>query len=665
MNKLPGTSADILAENIAKIKQLFPEVFTEDKIDFERLQEVLGEYINDKEERYRFEWNGKARALRLSQTPSTGTLRPCKEDSKDWETTENLYIEGDNLEVLKLLQKTYHNRIKMIYIDPPYNTGGDFVYKDDFKDNIKNYLEITSQTDEEGRKKSTNTESSGRYHTDWLNMMFPRLRLARNLLTDDGVIFISIDDNEVDNLTKICNEIYGDINFIANLVWEKKKKGSFLSNDITNIKEHVLVYAKNKSIFNGLIGEINSDIETYPCINASNKREKRIIPKGIVSKYKEDNFTIPAGTIISDTTMNILYLSELEVKNGVVIKDFEIEGNWRYNQQSMTEYALNKELYITRDRYIRRIVSDKRYKTLKDLLPRVGKNKNIRKINTENLFESGWGSNEDADEELRVIFGTQKLMDYPKPTILLSKLICSTRDGNATILDFFSGSATTAHATMQLNAEDGGNRKFIMVQLPEQTNIKSEAYKAGYKNICEIGKERIRRAGEKIKEEMQGQQLKLGEEPKEVPDIGFKVFKLDSSNLKKWNPDNENLESSLMDMVSNYVDGRTEEDVLYEIMLKYGIDLTYPIETEVFDGKQVFNIGYGSLFVCLADGIDMSIAKRITQKRDELMPDDEDHMEQRNSVRVVFKDNGFKDDSTKTNVEMELERCGFKEVVSV
>lgn len=676
--QLDGKSADIVSQNIEQLKQLFPEVFTEDKIDFERLQEVLGEYVEDKEERYRFDWHGKSQALRLSQTPSMGTLRPCKEESKDWDTTQNLYIEGDNLEVLKLLQKSYYNKVKMIYIDPPYNTGNDFVYKDDFKDGVQNYLEITGQI-EEGKSLSTNKESGGRYHTDWLNMLYPRLRLARNLLTEDGVIFLSIDDNEVDNLKKICGEIFGDENFISVLVWEKKKKGSFLSNNITNIKEYILVIAKNKQKFKGLIGEIKSDVETYPCINASNKREKRLIPKGIDCKYKDKNFELPAGSVISDTTMNIKFLSDLIVENGVVVEDFEIEGNWRYSQEKMSEYGNNKELYITRDRYIRRIVSDKRYKTLKDLLPRVGLKEKTEKINLNNLFENGWGSNEDADEELRLLFGKQRLIDYPKPSLLLAKIICSVRDKNMLVMDFFSGSSTTAEAVIKLNSLDNGRRQFIMVQLPEISSKSTDLFKSGYKNLCEFGKERIRRAGEKIKNELQ-KEIDLKKKPQmtlinennqelimntDDLDIGFKVFKLDNSNLKKWNPEFENLKNNLLDMVENFVDGRTEEDVLYEIMLKYGLDLTYPVESEMVNGKTVYNIGYGMLFVCMSKEIDMSVAEYIIHKRDELIEKSEENEGRRKSVRVVFLDNGFKSDDMKTNVKLKLEQASFDKIVSV
>lgn len=648
MKNLTGESMNITEENLKAMQQLFPEAFEEGKIDFDVLRQLLGDFVDDEQERYSFKWNGKGKALRLSQTPSMGTLRPCKEESKDWDNTENLYIEGDNLEVLKLLQKSYYGKVKMIYIDPPYNTGGDFVYKDNFHDNIQNYKEITGQVDGEGNKIDTNTESNGRFHTDWLNMMYPRLRLARNLLTDDGVIFISIDDNEQENLKRLCDEIFGADNFIAQLVWEKKKKGSFLSNDITNVKEYVLVYVKNKTSFSGLIGEITSAVETYPCINAVNKRELRKIPAGISSKYKEKDFFMAKGTEISDTTMSIVLHSDLVIKDGVLDKELILEGNWRYSQNAMEEYAEENKLYITRDLYLRRIVDEVRNKTLKDLLPRVGSDNDVSykdDINIMNLNTSGWGSNEDADEELRLLFGVQKLLEYPKPSRLIAKLLVSYRNTSDDIfLDFFSGSATTAHAVMNLNAEDGGHRKFIMVQLPEPTNEKSEAYKAGYKNICEIGKERIRRAGDKIKAE-------AGDKAADL-DIGFKVFKLDSSNLQKWNPQPEDLVMTLQQATDNFLPDRTEQDVLYEIMLKMGLELTCQIEEEQAAGETVYIIGGGALMICLGRNITTAVAEAVVKLHKEYESD---------LWQVVFRDTGFASDMDKTNVKETLKVAGLDE----
>lgn len=355
----------------------------------------------------------------------------------------NFLIEGDNLASLKLLEKTHKGKIDLIYIDPPYNTGKkDFIYDDSFVDSNDAYR-----------------------HSKWMSFLQKRLNIAKSLLTDNGVIFISIDDNEQAALKILCDEIFGENNFVSQLVWEKKKKGSFLSNSITNIKEYVLVYTRNIFEFNGLVGEVNNNTETYPCINAVNNREIRYIPKGIKSNYKKKNYFLPAGTEISDTTMSIVLHTDLVIKNGFLAEDLQIEGNWRYSQEAMYNYAINGELYLTRDLYLRRIVSKARTKMMKDILPRVGDNADLSynsSINIDNLFESGWGSNEDADEELRLIMGKQKMFDYPKPKRLIAKLIASFRNPNACCLDFFAGSGTLGHSVMEINAIDGGNRQYIL-----------------------------------------------------------------------------------------------------------------------------------------------------------------------------------------------------------
>lgn len=378
----------------------------------------------------------------------------------------NFLIEGDNLASLKLLEKTHKGKIDLIYIDPPYNTKNkDFIYDDSFVDGVDAFR-----------------------HSKWVSFIIPRLKIAKLLLKSNGVVFISIDDNEQATLKLLCDEIFGEQNFVSQLVWEKKKKGSFLSNSITNIKEYVLVYAKKITEFNGLIGQVNTNTETYPCINAVNKREIRRIPKGIKSNYKESNYFLPAGTEISNTTMSIFLHSDLKIENGYLANELVIEGNWRYSQEAMYEYALNGEIYITRDLYLRRIVSQARYKMMKDLLPRVGDDTTSTynsPIDEDDLFASGWGSNEDADEELRLIMGKQKSFDYPKPTRLLEKLFAATRNKNAICLDFFAGSGSTGHAVMKLNAEDGGNRKFILC-----TNNEN--------NIChDVTYERIKRVIDK------------------------------------------------------------------------------------------------------------------------------------------------------------------------
>ena len=503
MNHMKFESPDMTAQNIDRIAALFPNCITEmldeehstpekkvykRAINFELLKQMLSPDVVDGDEAYEFTWVGKKAAIVEANKPIRKTLRPCMAESKDWDTTENLYIEGDNLEVLKLLQESYLGKVKMIYIDPPYNTGNDFIYADDFMRSQEEENEQMGMYDEDENRLFRNTDTNGRFHSDWCSMIYSRLMLARNLLTDDGVIFISIDDNEQENLKKICDEVFGGQNFVAQLVWEKKKKGSFLSNSITNVKEYILIYCKNILTFDGLIGEINSDTETYPCINAVNKRELRTIPAGIESKYKEQDFFMPKGSEISDTTMSIVLHTDLVIKAGRLAQELVLEGNWRYSQEAMRQYAEKGELYITRDLYLRRIVNDTRYKTLKDLLPRVGEKSDLShkaSIELDNLNSSGWGSNEDADEELRLIFGVQKLLDYPKPVRLIEKVLASYRKTTEDIiLDFFSGSATTAHAVMQLNAEDCGHRKFIMVQLPEKCDEASEACKAGYKTIC-------------------------------------------------------------------------------------------------------------------------------------------------------------------------------------
>lgn len=643
MDKLKMQTENKADDNFKKLAAMFPNAVTETinengevvrAIDKDVLmQEISCTVVDGNEERYQFTWPDKKKSVLLANAPINKTLRPCREESVDFDTTENLYIEGDNLEVLKLLQETYLGKIKMIYIDPPYNTGNDFVYEDDFAQSTDEYLANSGQFDEDGNRMVQNTESNGRFHTDWLNMIYPRLRIAKNLLAGNGVIFISIDDNEIENMKKLCDEVYGATSFVAQLVWEKKKKGSFLSKSITNVKEYILVYCKNIDGFEGLIGEINDEEETYPCINAVNKRELRTIPAGIESKYRDKDFFMPKGSEISDTTMSIVLHSDLVIKNGVLAEELTLEGNWRYSQAAMKEYALKKELYITRDLYLRRIVRETRYKTMKDLLSRVGEDTEIahtEMVDTKNLNSSGWGSNEDADEELRLIFGIQKLMDYPKPVRLLLKLLASYRGSDDYIvLDFFSGSATTAHATIKLNAQDGGKRKFIMVQLPELTDEKSPAYKAGYKTICEIGKERIRRAGAKIKEEagLAAQNL----------DTGFRVLKCDTSNMKDvyYNPSEYevNMFSRLED---NIKEDRTPEDLLFQVMLDLGVLLSSKIKETTIAGKKVFNVEDNYLIACFDSDVSEETIKAIAKQK---------------PYYFVMRDSSMASDSVATNFD--------------
>lgn len=612
MQQLNGTSKDIVSENIEKLKELFPEVFSEGKIDFKKLEEELGNFTCNEPERYNFTWAGKSEAKKIAQTPSTGTLRPCKEESKNWDTTQNLYIEGDNLEVLKLLQKSYYKQVKMIYIDPPYNTGKDFVYKDNFRDNIKNYLEITGQVDSEGNKLSTNSDTNGRYHSDWLSMMYPRLKLARNLLKDDGVIFISIDDNEVANLRKLCDEIFGEDNFVANFLWKKKSTTSNVEGvEVSSQVDSTICYKKMQS--NQSIKQRVTEKETrsYPYEDDEGNYRLAVIEKKDSGSYKRDTMKFP-----------IL---------GHIPRDGK---RWQIGQETAKELEL-KNRFIYDGEKIKLKIYDFEDSDTYSAQP--------------NLLDSHGTTDSAAKFVNDSLFGISEFFDNPKPMELITHLINIGSNSNDFVLDFFSGSATTAHATIQLNAEKNDNRKFILVQLPETTDEKSEAYKAGYKNICEIGKERIRRAGEKIIAENSDKDLSN-------LDIGFKVLKLDSSNIKAWDSNFENVEGSLLDAVENIKADRSSEDLVYEILLKYGLDLTLPIEEKVIDGKKVFVIGYGALVACLDDDITIEAVEAIAKLKVAY---------QIEFMRVVFKDASFKDAVVKTNAYQILKQFGIDEVVSV
>ncbi|WNL16095.1 site-specific DNA-methyltransferase [Arcobacter cryaerophilus gv. pseudocryaerophilus] len=630
MQNLDGKSMNIIEQNIEKLKEIFPEVFSEGKIDFSKLEEELGFFKEKSDERYNFTWNGKSEAKKIALTPSTGTLRPCKEESKDWDKTQNLYIEGDNLEVLKLLQKSYHKKVKMIYIDPPYNTGKDFVYKDNFRDNIKNYLEITGQVDSDGNKLSTNSETSGRYHSDWLNMMYPRLKLARNLLKDDGVIFISIDDNEVANLRKLCDEIFGEDNFIGNITVVGNPRGRDYGG-IARMHDNILVYSKtnlyemnnlldNEKVFpfKDEIGEFEiRELRNRNIAFNSNNRPNLYYPFYInplkqdtngffeISLDKKEDWIelYPKVSQGVNTVWRWGKPKSLENININIVGKAMVDGGWQIVEKYRERTVMARSVWWDKD------------------------------VNTEK-----------GTLLLKKIFDG-KYFDFPKPMELISRVIEMGSDKNDLILDFFSGSATTAHAVMKLNSEDDGNRKFICVQLPEITDEKSESFKAGYKNICEIGKERIRRAGEKVKSESGKTEL----------DIGFKVLKLDSSNIKSWDSDFENLETNLLDSVENIKSDRNEEDLLYEILLKYGLDLTLPIN-KPFENKNIYNIGFGALIICLDSNISIDITDEIIAIKKEY--DSE-------ITRVVFKDSGFKNATEKTNIIKTLNQNGIDEVVSV
>lgn len=598
MAELKGTSLDILKENMEKMKQYFPEAFEEGKINFDILRQILGEYVDDAREKYQFTWNGKGKALHISQTPSLGTLRPCHEKSKNWDSTENLYIEGDNLEVLKILQRSYHRAIKMIYIDPPYNTGHDFVYKDDFKDNIENYKQVTGQVDAEGRALSANTESGGRYHTNWLNMMYPRLRLARNLLADDGVVFISIDDNEIENLRKICNEIFGEENFLMQIAWRRTDNQPNIGN-YARVKEYILGFARN-------IKQLK--LQKLPLTEKA-KKEYR---------YHDEQGTFRRAILLDKTRGHYYY--PVTTKSGHILN-----GPWMLEKGDFETLDKSGGIYWTsggdEQPYGKIYLKDSKGQIPND------------------FWGIEFGTNQRASDEINKLFGF-RIFDFAKPSSLILNLVAIGTGKNDIVLDFFSGSATTAQSVMQLNKEDSGKRKFIMIQLPEECSKDSQAYKNGFKRLSDIGEERIRLAGERIK-------ASTSEDNSNILDIGFKVFQLDSSNIKRWNPDKKDLAQSLWDYVDNFVEGRTEEDVVYEIMLKTGIDLSCPVEKLERNGHTIYSIGMGALFICLDDHVNEDVAKVLTALHQELSPE---------TWKVVFRDNAFDRDADKTNVR-EMLKC--------
>ncbi|QKE28265.1 type III restriction/modification system, modification subunit [Arcobacter acticola] len=666
MTKLDGKSMDIVSDNIEKLKEIFPEVFSEGKLQFEKLEEELGKFSDKENERYNFTWNGKSESKKIALTPSTGTLRPCEEESKNFDTTQNLYIEGDNLEVLKLLQKSYHKKIKMIYIDPPYNTGKDFVYKDNFKDNIQNYLEQTGQVDSEGNKLSTNSETSGRYHSDWLNMIYPRLKLARNLLKDDGVIFISIDDNEVTNLRKVCDEIFGEDNFISLLSVENNPKGRKNSKFISVSNEFCLVYSKNKE-YSCFIENIPKNIkdmkedEDGNFVHNSGKRVlvgKNDFNKVVQNFNSEKHYTVyyskTSSEIIFKKEQNIDIVDDGLIKNGY-IRYISFNENMNFVENTYTQSKIKLLFEDNALEFKDDKIFEKNFNSTIRMKSLIVNRTYDALVNKKKIIDYKIDvKTTSAGTYLKDLFQTKEsLFTAPKSIGLIELFLTLFEENDCIVLDFFSGSATTAHSVMKLNSEDNGNRKFICVQLPEETDEKSEAYKNGYKNICEIGKERIRRAGEKILEENSDKDLS-------ELDIGFKVLKLDSSNIKKWDSDFDNVEKTLEDMVDNIKSDRTEEDLVYEILLKYGLDLTLPIETLKINDKTIYSIGYGSLVCCLDKNIDTDTVEKISELKTKF---EEDYGLE--TIRVVFKDSSFKDSIVKTNSLQILKQNGIEEVVSI
>lgn len=619
METLKMHSLDGVQRNIELIGKLFPNAITEVKrdgkvehaIDFDVLrQELSDSIVEGREERYQFTWPDKKKAMLAANAPITATLRPVVADSVGKDGTpggfdsENLYIEGDNLEVLKLLQETYLGKVKMIYIDPPYNTGNDFVYEDDFAQSTEDYMGNSGQYDEEGNRMVTNTESNGRFHTDWLNMIYPRLKLAKDLLADDGLLIASIDDNEVKNTRNICDEIFGESNFVACVVWQKihsiKNDAKYFSEN----HEYAVIYAKS-------IDKIK--INLLPRTEEMNNRYKN----------PDNDFRGPwqSGDLVASGERSNGHFIITSPKSG---KNFDVpQGkHWVYSQQNLLKMVEDNQVWFGED--------GNSFPRKKRFLSDV---QDGRTPNTLWLAEEV-GHNQTATREVKAIFDDNKFFDFPKPIAYIQQFVCIASNQNSIILDFFSGSATTAHAVMKLNAEDGGHRKFIMVQLPEKTDEKSEAYKAGYKNICEIGKERIRRAGRKIKED-------AGLTAPADLDIGFRCLRLDESNMKPvyYTPE-EISQQDMFSLVDNVKSDRTPEDLLFQVMLDLGVLLSSPIEVKEIAGKKVFNVADGFLLACFDHDVTEETVKAIAQMK---------------PYYAVFRDSSMANDSVATNFDQIFE----------
>ncbi len=576
-----GYSQTPKEERLKILQSVMPEIFDEGKIDWEKLRAVLGEDVNFADERYRLNWAGKSDAFRVMQEASAATLVPCREESVDFDNTQNIFIEGENMEVLKVLQKSYFGKVKMIYIDPPYNTGNDsFIYPDRFAESREEYMRRVGDKDEDGyllrdgmfRK---NSRENGQYHSNWLNMMMPRLYLAKSLLREDGVIFVSIDDNEVHNLRLLMNEIFGEENFIGQLTWLKKRKGSFLTEGVISLTEYILIYGKSSSCT--LYGGKANESESQPLIKRTNSIKTLFFPANLVKTKLEDG-VYPAGKYgVGSSAVNLQ--NDVHIVNGIICDAFSVTGPFIWSQENLDkQIELGASFVInTKNFQIRtyKVFHEDHHKGLSSFIDGV----QIQ------------GTNEDAYEQMIEIFGYEKIMDYPKPINLIKGLVESGAhfDKDAFILDFFAGSGTTAHAVMQLNREDGGNRKYICVQLHEPCDENSEAYKAGYKTIADIAKERIRRAGAKIRAEIEAEREKQNgqldfDEAKEVkmPDFGFKVFKLADSNFKQWRKirgsDTEAWQQQMIEFIDPVAEHATVGNMVYEILLKSGKDLNSTIE---------------------------------------------------------------------------------------
>lgn len=647
-----ASSLDVVEQNIERLQALFPEAFTEGKIDFAVLKQLLGGAVEDREEKYGLNWNGKRRARQLALTPSTGTLRPCPEDSVDWDTTQNLMIEGDNLEVLKLLQKSYADKVKLIYIDPPYNTGNDFVYPDDYRDSIRNYLELTGQVDGAGRRLTSNTEASGRFYTDWLNMMYPRLRVARDLLRDDGLPVISIDNNEIDRLKGACAEVFGEENFLAQISVQSNPRGRQSDTFFATVHEYLLLYAGNIQECSVGGADLTDEQRSEFSGRDLNNRAFRLLglrQRGSASR-REDRPDMFFPIYVNPNALTVSLTPETGFTAKVLPrKSTGEDGRWMWGK-----IKCQKDIHLLVPRLIDRRGEYDIFVT--DYLDRGGEERS-RKFKT--IWEDRKLNTQNGTQEVKDILGCAAF-SFPKPLALLRDIVqFGAQDGDI-VLDFFAGSGTTGHAVMIQNASDSGNRRFIVVQLPEMVNPDITEQKIAAdccdrlsipRTIAELTKERLRRAGQKVRQE----------NPMFPGDIGFRVFKLDSSNIRAWDPDRDALAQTLLDSVEHLKPGRSEDDILFEVLLKLGLELTTPIELQSIAGKNVHCVGAGTLFACLAEQISRDeaepLALGIVEWHKALNPAGESMM--------VFRDSAFADDVVKANIAAILQQHGLANVRSL
>lgn len=626
MQHLKMQTANVVDENIKRIGELFPNCLTERldengrpevAIDFDQLrQELSKDIVEGPEERYQFTWPDKRNAIRLANAPTTDTLRPCREESVDFDNTQNLYIEGDNLEVLKLLRENYLGKVKMIYIDPPYNTGNDFVYNDDFAQTTGEYIHNSGQEDEEGNRLVANTESNGRFHTDWLNMIYPRLKVAKDLLSEDGVIFISIDDNEVENTIKIGCEIFGENNYIGPIIIKSNPRGSMSTAEIANVHEYVVIFCRNRNQCR-IVGEkLSDEMESeYKYVDDAGKYRLLGLRMrgGFWRKSDRPNLFFPIYVNPIDETVSIEKREGYEEFSMPIQPSTNIEGTWRWGKEKIKEqsHLLIAKKVSRNGKMVWDVFQ-------KDYLDRGEE----RRTKSKSIWDGNDVNYQNGSDDIKSLLGSSGIFDYSKPQSLIKHLISIVNHSeNDTILDFFSGSSSSAHAVMQLNAEDGSNRKFIMVQLPEATDEKSEAYKAGYKNICEIGKERIRRAGKKIVEDQEKKRMEeglfagssTGSEAGPL-DIGFRVLKLDSSNMQDVYYSPEQFNENLL-FEDNIKPDRTDEDLLFQAMIELGIELSAKIEQREIAGKTVWNVAEGYLMACFDKEVNETAIKAIAKQR--------------------------------------------------